>query len=47
MIFSDGIIVDPYKVDAMLQWETLKSTTEIRSFFGLVDNYQRFIEEFS
>ncbi|XP_050897680.1 uncharacterized protein LOC127104538 [Lathyrus oleraceus] len=35
VISSGGIVVDPLKVDAALQWETPKSVTEIRSFLGL------------
>jgi len=32
MISKGGITVDPSKVDAVLQWETLKSVLEIQSF---------------
>lgn len=47
VISSGGIIVDPSKVDAVLQWEVLKSVTKIRSFLRLVGYYRRFIEGFS
>ena len=47
MILGSGIVVDPLKVDAVLQWETPKSATEIRSFLGLAGYYRRFIEGFS
>ena len=47
VISSGGIIVNPSKVDAVLQWETLKSATEIQSFLGLAGYYRRFIEGFS
>ena len=47
MIYSGGIVVDPSKIDVMLQWETPKFVTEIRSFLYLVGYYRRFIEGFS
>ncbi|XP_058758243.1 uncharacterized protein LOC131631466 [Vicia villosa] len=47
VISGDGIAVDPSKVDVVLQWETPKSATEIRSFLGLAGYYRRFIEGFS
>ena len=47
VISGSGIAVDPLKVDAVLQWETLRSATEIRIFLGLVGYYRRFIEGFS
>ena len=47
VISSGGIIMDLSKVDAVLQWETLKSATEIQSFLGLAGYYRRFIDGFS
>jgi len=35
IISSSGIDVDPSKDDAVSQWDTLKSVTEVRSFLGL------------
>lgn len=46
MISSGGIVVDPSKIDTVLQWETLKFVTEIRSFIGLAGYYMKFIEGF-
>jgi len=47
VISTQGIAVDPAKVEAMIQWECPKSVTEIQSFVGLVGYYRRFIEGFS
>ena len=47
VISSDGIAVDPSKVEAVSKWETPKSVTEIRSFLGLAGCYRRFMEGFS
>jgi len=47
VIFARGIVVDPAKVDAVVKWESPKSTTEIRSFVGLASYCRRFIEGFS
>ncbi|XP_027932731.1 uncharacterized protein LOC114188336 [Vigna unguiculata] len=47
VISAQGIVVDPAKVDAVVKWESPKSTTEIRSFVGLAIYYRRFIEGFS
>jgi len=43
VISTQGIVVDPYKVEAILQWERSNSVIELRSFVGLVDYYRRFI----
>jgi len=47
VISTQGIAVDPAKVDAVVKWESPKSATEIRSFVGLSGYYRRFIEGFS
>ncbi|XP_019420672.1 PREDICTED: uncharacterized protein LOC109330854 [Lupinus angustifolius] len=47
VISSEGIIVDPAKVGKMMEWNFLKSVTEIGSFLGLARYYRKFIEGFS
>ncbi|GKA43792.1 putative reverse transcriptase domain-containing protein [Tanacetum coccineum] len=44
MIDSKGIYVDPAKIEAIKDWTSPKSPTEIRQFLGLAGYYRRFIE---
>lgn len=46
VISSGGIIVDLLKVDVVLQWESPKSVTEVKSFIGLAGYYISFIKGF-
>jgi hypothetical protein len=47
IISNGGISVDPTKVREIVSWSIPSTVTEIRSFLGLVDYYQRFIKGFS
>jgi hypothetical protein len=46
-ISSDGISVDPNKVQEVLDWKPTTSVHQIRSFLGLAGYYHHFIPDFS
>ncbi|GKF29935.1 putative reverse transcriptase domain-containing protein [Tanacetum coccineum] len=47
VIDSEGIYVDPAKIESIKDWASPKSPTEIRQFLGIAGYYRRFIEGFS
>ncbi|GJW96539.1 putative reverse transcriptase domain-containing protein [Tanacetum coccineum] len=47
VIDSQGIHVDPTKIESIKDWAAPKTPTEIRQFLGLASYYRRFIEGFS
>ncbi|KAD5960518.1 hypothetical protein E3N88_11990 [Mikania micrantha] len=47
VINTDGIMVDPTKVEAIMKWSPPKTPTEIRCFLGLAGYYRRFIQYFA
>ena len=47
IISTDGIRVDPAKIEAVLNWTPPRNVTEVRSFLGLASYYWRFVQGFS
>ncbi|GJW88776.1 putative reverse transcriptase domain-containing protein [Tanacetum coccineum] len=47
VIDSQGIYVDPAKIESIKDWASPKTPTEIRQFLSLAGYYRRFIEGFS
>ncbi|XP_059294421.1 uncharacterized mitochondrial protein AtMg00860-like [Lycium ferocissimum] len=47
IVSAEGVKVDPSKIQAIVEWKSPKSPTEIRSFLGLAGYNRRFVKGFS
>jgi hypothetical protein len=47
IISTEGIAVDPSKIQEVLDWKSARSVTQFYSFLGLAGYYHRFIPNFS
>ena len=47
VVSKNGIQTDPKKVEAMCKWPVPTNVTEVRSFLGFTNYYQRFIKKYA
>lgn len=43
----EGVMIDPIKIEAILDWQRSTMVHEFRSFLGLTSYYKIFVEGFS
>ena len=46
IVSEEGIMVDPSKIEVILEWKPPRNVTEVCSFLGLAGYYRRFVKGF-
>jgi hypothetical protein len=46
IIFKDGVVTDPSKIEAMINWHKQKTVKALRGFLGLTGYYRKFIKNY-
>lgn len=47
VVSADGIEADPEKIEKVINWQTPKSSEEVRKFLGFAGYYRKFIKDFA
>ena len=47
IVSKEGILVDPKKIEVVIEWKPPRNVIEIRCFLGLAGYYRRFVKGFS
>ena len=47
VISTEGVSVDPQKIETVISWKLPKNVSEVRSFLDLTGYYRKFVERFS
>jgi len=47
IVYKEGILVDPQKLETLMQWPRPKNLTKVRSFLGLAGYYSKLVRHFS
>lgn len=47
IISKDEVVVDPEKLKVIIEWFTLRTIHEVRSFYCFTTSYRRLVREFS